>query len=93
MENQLQLGQTPGLLSGIYRESCLGFSGISSDALSLTTVDRCSFGRLPCFSTYRGITNATHDTLVSLFYWKYASTIRLVLRLVDAGWLAGWYLS
>jgi hypothetical protein len=47
-----------------------------------------SFGRLPCFSPYRGITNATHDTLVSLFYWKYAPIIRLVLRLVDAGWLA-----
>jgi hypothetical protein len=54
VEEQLQLGQNPGFLSGIYRESCLGLSGISSDALSLTTVDRLLFRSFTLFFALPG---------------------------------------
>ncbi len=70
----------------VYRESCRGLSGISFDALSLTTVDQLLCRSFTLFSALPG--NYKRNTLHARQsnYWKYASTIRLVLRLVDAGW-------
>jgi hypothetical protein len=93
VEKQLQLGQNPGSLSGIYRESCLGLSGISSDALSLTTVDRLHFRSFTLFLTLpgnyeRNTRHARQSFLLEVFFDDTTSVE--VGGCWLAGWLAGW---